>query len=146
MRVEDPTRERVEHRLLEDRHEAGHRHQLDTVTLERVDHLMGELDPVERLPPLDELDGHTARLGHGSRSTRPVDHHHDDGQVGLEDGAQIGAPARREHPDPHGLTLSGGRSEPGHHLGHQRPRLGGVEPDTHTGRLERFHLRLGRAF
>ena len=54
------------------------------VTLERVDHLMGELDPVERLPALDELDGHTARLGNRSRATRPVDDHHDDGQVGLD--------------------------------------------------------------
>ena len=104
MGVDDPVREGVVDRLLEDRAEAGHRDEVDLVAGQLVDHLVGVGDPVE--VGAEAGAGHHHRrdaggLGPAGGGARTVHDHHDDRQTGVQERLEDGSTPRRQDPDPH---------------------------------------------
>ena len=111
--VDDATFVDVEHRLVEDRAEAGHHHEVDMVRLEHVDDLVRVGETVEVLAeagPLDEHGRHAVGRRDLGGAARSIDH--DDGHRDAlgEDGFEDRARPRCQDSDPHGGTLS--RSPP----------------------------------
>ncbi len=81
----------------------GHRDEVDLVTVEHVDHVVGVRDAVEVAPetrPLDHLHGDAGCPGDLDGTTFAVDHDDDDREVGGQEGVQDRAAARCQHPNP----------------------------------------------
>ena len=109
--VGDPAAVGVVDRLVEDRHEAGHRHQVDLVALQRVDDPLGvrtavevgaETTPARRPRPARRRASARSTAPHGRSTTSDRD-----GEARVEQGLENRPAPRSKHPEPpHGSETS----------------------------------------